>query len=58
MSSLPIPVLTAAVAVGLALPLLGWALLARPDALGASARANLVRGWEAPQSARYLNLEP
>jgi tight adherence protein C len=46
MSAYPIPVLAAAAAAGLALPLLGWALLARPDAGAVRARDNLVRGWE------------
>jgi tight adherence protein C len=46
MSAYPIPVLAAAAATGLALPLLGWALLARPDAAAVRARDNLVRGWE------------
>ncbi|MGY1605469.1 type II secretion system F family protein [Geodermatophilus sp. SYSU D00815] len=52
MSDLPPLVLAAAVAVGLALPLLGWALLARADAATAAARENLVRGYEpAPAGA-------
>jgi tight adherence protein C len=46
MSAYPIPVLAAAAATGLALPLLGWALLARPDAGAVRAHDNLVRGWE------------
>ena len=44
LTSLPIPVLTAAAAVGLALPVLGWALLARPDEAAAQAHDNLLRG--------------
>ncbi|TFV53643.1 type II secretion system F family protein, partial [Geodermatophilus sp. DF01-2] len=37
----PTPVLAAALAVALAVPLLGWALLARPQDAAARARANL-----------------
>jgi tight adherence protein C len=44
--SLPTPVLGAALAVAGAVPLLGWALLARPRTAGDSARENLVRGIE------------
>jgi tight adherence protein C len=44
MGTLPIPVLAAALAVGLALPVFGWALLARPDAATVRARDNLARG--------------
>ena len=44
MGTLPLPVLAAALAVGLALPLVGWALLARPDAATLQARDNLARG--------------
>jgi tight adherence protein C len=46
MTSLPIPVLTAAAAVALALPLLGWAVFARPSAAAAQARRNLIRDLE------------
>jgi tight adherence protein C len=46
MTSIPIPVLGAALAVGLALPLLGWALLARPDATALAVRDNLRRGLD------------
>jgi tight adherence protein C len=42
----PIPVLAAALAVAAAVPLLGWAVLARPPASAAAARDNLVRGIE------------
>jgi tight adherence protein C len=42
--SLPAPVLAAALAAALALPLLGWALMARPEATTVEARDNLVRG--------------
>ncbi|SFP32217.1 tight adherence protein C [Geodermatophilus dictyosporus] len=47
MSALPVPVLAAALAVALAVPLLGWALLARPDAATVQARDNLTRGLDA-----------
>ncbi|PRY47449.1 tight adherence protein C [Geodermatophilus tzadiensis] len=47
MSALPAPVLAAALAVALAVPLLGWALLARPDAATVQARDNLTRGLDA-----------
>ena len=43
---LPLPVLAAAVAVASALPLVGWAVLARPPALAEQARENLSRGIE------------
>ncbi|SFK79640.1 type II secretion system F family protein [Geodermatophilus ruber] len=46
MASLPVSVLLAAGAVVLSVPLLGWALLARPDADALQARDNLVRGIE------------
>ncbi len=51
MDTLPPVVLAAAAAVALALPLLGWALLARPAAGPATARANLTRGLEAGTAA-------
>jgi len=51
MNAYPIPVVAAAGAAGLALPLLGWALLARPDAALARSRENLVRGWDATVAA-------
>jgi tight adherence protein C len=44
MGTLPLPVLAAALAVGLALPVFGWAVLARPDPAEVQARANLARG--------------
>ncbi len=47
----PIPVLAAALAVAAAVPLLGWAMLARPSAAALQARSNLVRGIELPTSA-------
>ncbi|NEK60444.1 type II secretion system F family protein [Geodermatophilus sabuli] len=43
---LPVPVLAGAVGLALALPLLGWALLARPQEAVATARANLTRGLD------------
>jgi tight adherence protein C len=42
--SLPPLVLAAAAAVALAVPLLGWAVLARPDPVAVQSRDNLVRG--------------
>jgi tight adherence protein C len=41
---LPVPVLAAAVAVVSAVPLIGWALFARPQTLAVQARDNLTRG--------------
>jgi tight adherence protein C len=46
MSAVPASVSAAAVAVALALPVLGWALFARPDAATVQARDNLLRGVE------------
>jgi len=46
MISLPPLVLAAAGAAGLALPLLGWALFARPGDATVQARSNLVRGLD------------
>jgi tight adherence protein C len=48
MTTLPAPVLAAAVAVALAVVLVGWSLLARPGSDTVEARANLVRGIELP----------
>ncbi|TFV89532.1 type II secretion system F family protein [Blastococcus sp. CT_GayMR16] len=45
---LPLPVLAAAVAVVSAVPLVAWALLARPQTLAGQARDNLTRGIELP----------
>jgi tight adherence protein C len=45
-STVPVPVLAAALAVAVALPLLGWALFARPQTASDQARDNLVRGIE------------
>jgi tight adherence protein C len=44
MDALPAPVLAAAAAVALAVPVLGWALLARPGAAAAQVRDNLLLG--------------
>jgi tight adherence protein C len=46
MTTLPPLVLAAAAAVALALPLLGWAVLARPDPAVVQTRDNLARGLE------------
>jgi tight adherence protein C len=46
MSAVPASVSAAAVAVALALPVLGWAIFARPDAATVQARDNLLRGVE------------
>jgi tight adherence protein C len=48
MTTLPVPVLAAAVAVVSAVPLVGWAVLARPQTLAVRARDNLTRGIELP----------
>ena len=48
---LPTPVLAAVLAVALAVPLLGWALLARPQDAAARTRANLARGLDLPGAA-------
>jgi tight adherence protein C len=48
MTTLPFPVLAAAVAMASALPLVGWAVLARPQVLADQARDNLTRGIELP----------
>ncbi|WP_104524016.1 type II secretion system F family protein [Blastococcus atacamensis] len=44
MTTLPIPVVAAVLAVAAAVPLLGWALVARPASPTARARDNLLRG--------------
>jgi tight adherence protein C len=53
MSSLPVPVLVAALGTAAAIPLMGWALLARPEG-AAQARDNLLRGIDtgAPDARR------
>ena len=48
MTTVPIPVLAAAVAAASALPLAGWALLARPQTLAVRTRDNLTRGIDLP----------
>ncbi|MCV2490005.1 type II secretion system F family protein [Geodermatophilus sp. YIM 151500] len=50
MLTLPVPVLAAVLAVASAVPLLGWALLARPEGAGDRARDNLVRGIVLPDA--------
>jgi tight adherence protein C len=49
MGAVPVPVLAAALAVAGAVPLFGWALLARPVNAVAEARDNLVRGIDLHQ---------
>jgi tight adherence protein C len=44
MTTIPAPVLAAVLATALALPLLAWALLARPEAGAVEVRDNLLRG--------------
>ena len=44
--SVPVTVLVAVLAVALAVPALGWAVFARPDAATLVARDNLIRGIE------------
>jgi tight adherence protein C len=48
MTPIPFPVLAAAVAAASALPLAGWALLARPQTLAVRTRDNLTRGIDLP----------
>ena len=48
MTPLPVPVLAAALAAASALPLLGWAILARPQTTAAQTRDNLTRGIALP----------
>jgi tight adherence protein C len=50
MAIVPAPVLAAALAVALALPLLGWSLFARPGTTAVQARDNLVRGIALPEA--------
>src|SRR3712207_8689503 len=50
-----VAVSVAALAVALAVPLLGWALLARPQDAAARARANLTRGLELDRKSTRLN---
>jgi tight adherence protein C len=58
MSALPPPVLVAALAVSLALPILAWALLARPGAAAAQAQQNLVRGLDADPAGPAVRSGP
>ncbi|MCW2684043.1 MAG: Flp pilus assembly protein [Blastococcus sp.] len=46
MATVPAAVLVAAVAVALAVPVLGWSLFARPGTATVQARDNLLRGFE------------
>ncbi|TFV80219.1 type II secretion system F family protein [Blastococcus sp. CT_GayMR20] len=48
MTPLPLPVVAAALAVALALPVFGWALFARPQAVVVQSRDNLLRGIALP----------
>jgi tight adherence protein C len=48
MTTIPVSVLAAAVAVVSAVPLIGWAVLARPQTLATQARDNLTRGIALP----------
>jgi tight adherence protein C len=48
MTTIPLPVLAAAVAVVSAVPLIGWAVFARPQTVAAAARDNLTRGIALP----------
>ena len=50
MTTLPSPVLAAALALALGVPLLGWALFSGRPAAAAGARHNLVRGIELPSA--------
>ncbi|MGY1736222.1 type II secretion system F family protein [Geodermatophilus sp. SYSU D00684] len=56
MTTVPAPVLAATLAVALGVPLLGWALVARPEDAAARSRANLTRGLDVagagPRAAR------
>jgi tight adherence protein C len=52
MTTLPPAVLAGALAFGLALPLLGWAVFTRPDAATVQARDNLARGLDLGAQAR------
>jgi tight adherence protein C len=58
MTTLPVPVLAAAVAVVSAVPLVGWALLARPQTLAVRARDNLTRGIELPADRTVGRTDP
>ncbi|MFP5370578.1 MAG: type II secretion system F family protein, partial [Actinomycetes bacterium] len=46
MGAVPASVVAAALAIALAVPVLGWSLFARPGTAAAQARDNLVRGFD------------
>jgi tight adherence protein C len=48
MTTIPLPVVVSALAIALALPVLGWAVLARPAAVAVQSRDNLLRGIALP----------
>ena len=54
-TDMPLVVLTAAVAVALALPVFGWAVLSRPAPAVVQARENLTRGIGGPQDPDVLH---
>jgi tight adherence protein C len=56
--SIPPLVLAAAGAVALAVPLLGWAVLARPDPVARQSRDNLVRGIHLPAAGGEPRTRP
>jgi tight adherence protein C len=58
MTPLPVSVLAAAGAVGLALPVLGWALLARADRAAVQAHDNLLRGLDSGDAAAPVRSAP
>ncbi|PWW24841.1 tight adherence protein C [Geodermatophilus normandii] len=52
MDTVPAPVLAAALAVAAGVPLVGWALFARPQDAAARSRANLTRGLDTATGPR------
>ena len=58
LSGLPAVVLAACALVALAVPLIGWALLARPDAAVLATRENLTRGLPQAGGARRAGRRP
>jgi tight adherence protein C len=58
MPTLPLPVLAAALAVGLALPLLGWAVLARRDPVSVRTQQNLLRSLDTGATAARVAARP
>ncbi|MGY1695438.1 MULTISPECIES: type II secretion system F family protein [unclassified Geodermatophilus] len=59
MGTVPAPVLAATLAVAVGVPLLGWALVARPQDAAARSRANLTRGLDvAGAGARAARARP